>query len=141
MRRIFLKLLSTFFLVLLIFVTLQNVVAIQNVQVQNKHVISTFSPVSADVIAISDSNPFYSLLGSPAACYYQEDESILKPFLIYHNGSFSVEQQQFLEEYTTSDSLHILTIGDTLYTEYPTISFAGSSLPQGGFGPPISIKL
>jgi hypothetical protein len=83
------------------------------------------SILSADVIAVSDSNPLYSILGSSLACYYTANESILKPFLIYQNDTFSAAQARFLMQYGESN-LHIISIGAELATGYPHTSFLGS---------------
>jgi len=81
--------------------------------------------LSADVFAVSDSFPLYSIIGSSLACYYTANESILKPFLIYHNNTFSAAQDRFLNQYDPS-TLHIISIGGEIDTEFPHISFTGS---------------
>lgn len=81
--------------------------------------------LSADVIAVTDSFPLYSIIGSSLACYYTANESILKPFLIYHNDTFSAAQNRFLNQYDTN-TLHIISIGGQIATEFPHTSFTGS---------------
>ncbi len=86
---------------------------------------SMLSSTFSDVIAISDTNPSYSILGSSAACFYTNDASVLKPLLIFHNKSFSEPQHRFLREYATKE-IQILSIGDTVTSPYHTLSLQGS---------------
>ncbi len=96
----------------------------QTVSIMNQPLASC-SFHQADVIAIPDTDPLYCLLGSSVACFYTDNESIIKPLLIYQNGSFSAQQERFLQEYGSKETL-ILSIGGTVTSTYPTISLLGS---------------
>ena len=89
--------------------------------IASSHILS----ISDEIVAVSDSDPFYSLLGSYTACYYTNDESVLKPYFIVHNNSFSIQQNRVLRNLSENDP-HILSIGDFVISEYQTTSFIGS---------------
>lgn len=62
-----------------------------------------------DIIIASEKNPFYSILGTPLACGYNDTNQLLKPMLLVENNTLSQKQLKFISTFTSSKE--ILSIG------------------------------
>ena len=67
-----------------------------------------------DVVIASDTDPFYSLISTPLACWYDispgaAEPSGLKPFLIANDGELDNTQERFLTYYGANS---LLLLGD-----------------------------
>ena len=58
----------------------------------------------ADAVIISDSNPFFGLLGTSVACWYDKAANTtgLIPLFIQQKGNLTDAQKRFLDTYFTS---------------------------------------
>lgn len=80
-----------------------------------------------DVVVVSDSDPFYSILSTSSACWYENttNTSGLLPLLVCHEGNLTDAQVRFLESYFTMANQTILVLGEPLTTTYPTREILG----------------
>jgi hypothetical protein len=83
---------------------------------------------SADAVVVHDSNPFFGVLGSSTACWYDGGTNIsqLLPLLVQSNGSLTDAQQRFLTSYLHSPDSTLLVLGKHLNTSYATEELLGS---------------
>ena len=83
---------------------------------------------SADAIVIPDTNPFFGLLGSGVACWYDTstNNSGLLPLLVHHQGMLSDAQQRFLERYSSSTNPTLLVLGEQLTTNFTVHEILGT---------------
>jgi hypothetical protein len=82
----------------------------------------------ADAVVVSDNDPFYSLIASNVACWYDTTTNAtgLLPFLVFNKGNFTDAQMRFLETYLSSGTDSLLVLGDHLKTSYHTTEILGS---------------
>ncbi|HEC81864.1 MAG TPA: cell wall-binding repeat-containing protein, partial [Thermoplasmatales archaeon] len=82
---------------------------------------------SWDAVIIPDNNPFYGVLGSSLACWYNKEnnETRLLPLLVQKNGLLTEQQKRFLNQYLTKNGT-LLVIGEHLNTTYDTTEVLGS---------------
>jgi len=82
----------------------------------------------ANAVIIPDDAPFFGILGTSAACWYDKaaNTSGLLPLLIQHNGTLSDAQHRFLHAYMTSSNRTLLVIGEHLNTSYQTEEVLGA---------------
>ncbi|MBS3802566.1 MAG: hypothetical protein KGY65_07445 [Candidatus Thermoplasmatota archaeon] len=66
---------------------------------------------SQSIYLVSDEHPYYSLLISPLACWYTDNEQSLQPLLIVQEKTVSAKQQDFISTFK-SDST-IISVGFT----------------------------
>jgi len=83
---------------------------------------------NADAVVIPESNPFFGVLGSSAACWYDKESNIsgLLPLLVQRDGSLTDAQQRFLTSYFTSPDPSVLVLGEHLNINYTTQEIIGS---------------
>lgn len=62
-----------------------------------------------DIILTSEKNPFYSILGTSLACWYNNTNQFLKPMLIVENNTLSQKQLEFISTFQSAKK--ILSIG------------------------------
>ena len=84
-----------------------------------------FDVSQADLVIIPDTDPFFGVLGSHAACHYTENHSILKPLFINQNNTFTEFQQSFVTQYLKSDDI-ILSLGESFTSEFQNIQIIGN---------------
>jgi hypothetical protein len=89
--------------------------------------ISSRTPI-ANAVIVSDNNPFFGIIGSSAACWYNEEANTsgLLPLLIQHNGTLTDAQHRFLHAYFTPANRTLLILGEHLNTSYPTLELLGT---------------
>jgi hypothetical protein len=82
----------------------------------------------ADAVIVSDNNPFFSLLSTSIACWYDNvgNTTGLIPLLVQHDGNLTSAQTRFLESYFSSNNHSLLILGEHLNTSYPATEILGS---------------
>ncbi len=82
----------------------------------------------ADAVVVSDSDPYFSLISTSVACWYDNETNTtgLLPLLVHHEGSLTDSQTRFFEKYLDSIDRSLLILGDHLQTSYQTIEILGS---------------
>ncbi|MDG6217988.1 MAG: C25 family cysteine peptidase [Candidatus Thermoplasmatota archaeon] len=58
-----------------------------------------------DIILVSDQDPFFSILGSQLACWYNSTHQFLKPLLLVQNHTLSSRQLDFLSTFGPEKNL------------------------------------
>ncbi|KYK23528.1 hypothetical protein AYK21_02395 [Thermoplasmatales archaeon SG8-52-2] len=83
-----------------------------------------------DVIIIPDTNPFYGLIGSYIACWYNVDNDTagLVPLLVQNNQKLTFAQEMFLDKYLETNDKKLLVIGEQIESIYDTIDILGSPI-------------
>jgi len=80
-----------------------------------------------DAIVISDSDPFFGIIGASMACWYDTPNlSELKPLLVQKDGILTNHQMVFLDQYLNTEDKKILVLGERLNTTYYTTELIGS---------------
>ncbi len=81
-----------------------------------------------DVIIIPDNNPFFGLIGSYIACWYNTNNNStgLLPLLVQHNQKLTGNQEIFLDQYLETNDKKLLVIGEELECKYNTTELLGS---------------
>jgi hypothetical protein len=76
--------------------------------------------MNADAVVVPDSNPFFGMLGSAAACWYDRgtNTSGLLPLLVQSNGMLTDAQHRFLDTALPPMDHSLLVLGDHLNTSY-----------------------
>ena len=82
-----------------------------------------------DVVVVSETDPFYSLISTSVACWYDKTTNTtgLLPLLVSHENTLTHEHTRFLEACFPFSNPTILVIGEHLNTSYPTIEIVGSA--------------
>jgi hypothetical protein len=82
----------------------------------------------ADAVVVSESDPFYSVVSTSVACWYNKTANTtgLLPLLVQFNGSLSDAQTRFLSSYLPTAGSTVLVLGDHLDMPYPTREILGS---------------
>jgi hypothetical protein len=85
----------------------------------------------ADAVVVSDSDPYFSLISTSIACWYDIEKNMtgLLPLLVHHKGNLTDSQTRFFEKYLGSIDRSLLILGDHLQTSYPTIEILGRPAP------------
>lgn len=80
-----------------------------------------------DVIIIPDSNPFFGIIGSYIACWYDSinRSSGLIPLLIQKDGYLNENQVIFLDKYFENNDKKLLVLGEKLNSNYETKEIIG----------------
>jgi hypothetical protein len=84
--------------------------------------------LNEDVIIIPDSDPFFGIIGSYIACWYDTDNNItgLLPLLVQQNGKLNDNQELFLDQYLKNEDKKLLVIGEQLDSKYDKTPILGS---------------
>jgi hypothetical protein len=82
----------------------------------------------ADAVIVPDDNPFFCLIGTSIACWYDNvaNTTGLIPLLVQHEGNLTSAQTRFLESYFSSNNHSLLILGEHLNTSYPVTEMIGS---------------
>jgi len=83
----------------------------------------------ADAVVVSASDPYYGLLSTSVACWYEKtmNTSGLLPLFVHHEGRLTNAQKRFLETYFTSANHTLLVLGEHLETSYQSTEILGSA--------------
>ncbi|MBN1860602.1 MAG: hypothetical protein JW840_03980 [Candidatus Thermoplasmatota archaeon] len=94
----------------------------------NHHLDSLRSSLS-DVVVVADSDPFYSILCTSIACWYEQstNTTALLPFLVSQKNNLTCAQTRFLHTCYPPTNNTILVVGEHLMSSYPTIEIVGSA--------------
>ncbi len=81
-----------------------------------------------DAVIVPDSDPFFGILGSSAACWYDKETntSLLLPFLVQENGMLTEAQQRFFDTVLSPTNRSLLVLGNHLNTSYPCEEILGT---------------
>ena len=84
--------------------------------------------LSQDAIIISDIDPFFGIIGSYIACWYDKDNNStgLLPLLVKHNEKLTDNQERFLNQYLINKPKKLLVLGEKLQSEYEVTEILGS---------------
>jgi hypothetical protein len=82
----------------------------------------------AGAVIVPDSNPFFGILGTSAACWYDKETNTsgLLPFLIQNRGSLTDAQDRFLSTSLSPSNHSLLVLGEHINTSYPTEEILGT---------------
>ncbi len=82
-----------------------------------------------DAVVVAESDPFYSLLSTSVACWYDHatNSSGILPLFVSPAGNLTDAQTRFLGSYFTSTNQTILVLGETVTTSYHTREILGSA--------------
>jgi len=80
--------------------------------------------LKVDLVVIPDTDPFFGMLGSYAACLYPENNSILKPLLVQQDNTLTESQKSFISKYLQNNDT-ILSFGEPFTSEFQTIQHLG----------------
>ena len=82
-----------------------------------------------DAVVVSASDPYYGLLSTSVACWYEKttNTSGLLPLFVHHEGRLTNAQTRFLETYFTSPNHTLLVLGEHLETSYQSTEILGSA--------------
>ncbi len=85
--------------------------------------------VIEDVIIIPDNDPFFGIIGSSIACWYDVNNKSdgLLPLIVQYNGKLAENQERFLDKYMESKDKKLLILGNTLNTEYKKTEIIGDA--------------
>jgi hypothetical protein len=80
-----------------------------------------------DVIIVPDTDPFFGLIGSYIACWYNVDTNVsgLKPLLVQKNQKLNYNQENFLNNYIDTNE-NLLVLGESLDCSHDTTEILGS---------------
>jgi len=80
-----------------------------------------------DAIVIPDNDPFFGIIGTSMACWYDTpNTSGLKPLLVQNDGKLTNHQMVFLDQYLNTEDKKILVLGKHLNTTHHTTELLGS---------------
>ncbi len=80
-----------------------------------------------DAIVIPDNDPFFGIIGTSMACWYDTpNTSGLKPLLVQNDGRLTNHQMVFLDQYLNTEDKKILVLGKHLNTTYHTTELLGT---------------
>ncbi|MBN2600172.1 MAG: hypothetical protein JXA75_06485 [Candidatus Thermoplasmatota archaeon] len=90
----------------------------------------------ADAVVVSASDPYYGLLSTSVACWYENttNTSGLLPLFVHHEGRLTNAQSRFLETYFPSPNHTLLVLGEHLETSYQSTEILG-------FAPSVAVSL
>jgi hypothetical protein len=98
------------------------------IQIEDVPQPSSIRKLNEDAVIIPDTNPFFGIIGSYIACWYDIDSNItgLLPLLVQNNEKFSDLQELFLEQYMKNKDDKLLVIGEEVDSNYDTTEILGS---------------
>ncbi len=89
---------------------------------------SSLRKLIEDVIIIPDANPFFGLIGSYMACWYNIDNNStgLLPLIVQYNQKLTYTQEIFLDQYLETNDKKLLILGEKLDCSYYTTEILGN---------------
>src|SRR4030042_3401889 len=124
---------KTQILLILILVISQTTIYAENVKQndsypQDLNYINSNRKLIENAVIIPDSNPFFGIIGSYIACWYDKDNNStgLLPLLVKQNERLSDNQEIFLNQYLNNKDKKILVLGEKLQSEFETTEILGS---------------
>jgi len=91
---------------------------------------NTFRNKEQYIVIIPDSDPFFGIIGSSIACWYDigTNTTGLLPLIIQHDGNLTEQQQYFIDKYSKLTNYMQLVLGNHLNTNYPAVEIIGSAV-------------
>jgi len=91
------------------------------------HEITSNRLITEDIVVIPSSDPYYGIIGSYIACWYDNKTSdTLLPLLVSKNRNLSDKQYNFINNIFRNDNEEILVLGESINTEFKTNEILGS---------------
>jgi hypothetical protein len=123
---------KTLILCLMVLIIISPTISAENINKNNLNLKELFNLGSIrksieDVIIIPDSNPFFGIIGSYIACWYNSNNNStgLLPLLVQHNEKLTDHQEIFLDQYLKNKDKKLLVIGKKLNTKYDKTEIPG----------------
>ena len=83
--------------------------------------------LNEEVVIVPDDNPFFGIIGSSMACWYDTPNlSELKPLFFQKDGELTNHQKKFLKQYLNVKNRTILVLGEHLNTTYHITELLGT---------------
>ncbi len=83
--------------------------------------------LNEEVVIVPDNNPFFGIIGTSMACWYDTPNiSELKPLLFQNDGELTNHHKNFLEQYLNVKDRTILVLGEHLNTTYQITELLGT---------------
>jgi len=83
--------------------------------------------LNEEVVIVPDNNPFFGIIGTSMACWYDTPNiSELKPLLFQNDGELTNHHKNFLEQYLIVKNRTILVLGEHLNTTYQITELLGT---------------
>jgi len=133
------KIILITFLILVISFSLPNdLFYAEKISISNEYQLNFYTTRRdiADVVVISDNDPFFGIIGSSVACWYDFNNNSdgLLPLIVQNNGKLNNNQEKFLWSLLKSKNKELLVLGNSLKTTYKKTEILGSP-------PDVSIKV
>ena len=121
-----------FALCLIVLIIIPTTIYAENVEEQNSEFyelsdVSSLRKQIENVIIVPDTNPYFGLIGSYLACWYNVDTNVsgLKPLLVQNSQKLTYNQENFLNNYLDTNE-NLLVLGETLDCSFDIIEILGS---------------
>jgi len=122
-----------FAICLIVFIIIPTTIFAENIKEYN-HSSQELSPQSSfrksieNVIVVPDSDPFFGLIGSYIACWYNINNNLtgLLPLLVQHSQKLNDNQEIFIDQYLEKKDKKLLVLGEQLECKYNTTDILGS---------------
>jgi len=83
--------------------------------------------LNEEVVIVPDNNPFFGIIGTNMACWYDTPNiSELKPLLFQNDGELTNHHKNFLEQYLIVKNRTIIVLGEHLNTTYQITELLGT---------------
>ena len=105
-----------------------TIVADNNIEIGSKNHDNIIRNQIEELIVIPDTDPFFGILGSYSACYYDNinNETGLVPLIVQNKGDLNKNQDIFLKK-SLNSSDEILVLGEDLKTNYDKTKILGNA--------------
>jgi len=125
---------KTFIVYLIILITISYTIQAENTffnDTINSQYLSSFDSIRntiEDAVIISDDDPFFGIIGSYIACWYNkvDNSTGILPLLVQNNGTLTNHQDNFLDRYMKTKNKTLLILGEQIYTNYNTNEMLGN---------------
>jgi hypothetical protein len=119
-----------FVILILLFSTVQaeNILLKDPIYLINETAPGSIRNSIEDMVIIPDNNPFFGIIGSYIACWYDKciNFSGLIPLLVQNHEILTSHHEQFLNQYLKSHEKTVLILGNHVSATYNTTEFLGS---------------
>ena len=116
------KTLALFIIILILIPTVihaKNVEKVTFIKEELSNLGSIRNPIG-DAIIIPDNNPYFGIIGSSIACWYDIDDNStgLLPLLVQNNGKLIDHQEIFLDQYFKNNDKKLFVLGEDIESKY-----------------------
>ena len=123
---------KTYVFCIIVLIFIQTTIHAENVE-DDTLILDELSHLSSirkqieEAIIIPDSNPFFGIIGSYIACWYDIGDSTgLLPLLVQYDEKLTDHQEIFLDQYLKTNNKKLLVLGEQLDSKYDTTEILGS---------------